>query len=217
MSQENVEIQRAERPPRPLTRARRREIPCLGDVFPTSGRRESPRQTSKPGASISIRKLTTLAGLALAVAALSPASAPAKAGGTDRPWKSSATATATLDLVTLRATSAGSGHAAHLGKVTQNLTIALTPTGPGTFTGAGTTTIVAANGDQLFGTFTETLTTTGLHPEFAFVITITGGTGRFADASGRMTGTGSSVINLPIVGATVTSRQTFDSEGTITY
>jgi hypothetical protein len=146
----------------------------------------------------------------------SPASALAKAGGTDRPWTSSTTATATLDLVTLSATSVGSGHAAHLGKVTQNPTIALTPTGPGTFTGAGTSTIVAANGDQLFGTFTETLTTTGPHPEFAFVITITGGTGRFADASGRMTGTGSSVITSA-VGATVTSRQTFDSEGTITY
>jgi hypothetical protein len=157
-----------------------------------------------------------VAGLVLALVALAPASALAKAGGTDRPWKSSATATATLDLVTLCATSAGSGQATHLGKVTQNLTIALTPTGPGTFTGVGTTTIVAANGDQLFGTFTEALTTTGPHIGFAFVITITGGTGRFADASGRMTGTGSSVITS-IVGATATSHQTFDSEGTILY
>jgi hypothetical protein len=152
----------------------------------------------------------------LVLAALAPAAALAKAGGTDRPWKSSATATGTLDLTTLTATSVGEGHAAHLGKVTQNLTIALTPTGPGTFTGAGTATIVSANGDQLFGTFTETLTTTGPDLGFAFVITITGGTGRFADASGRMTGTGSSVITS-IVGATATSHQTFDSEGTIAY
>jgi hypothetical protein len=130
--------------------------------------------------------------------------------------ESSATATGTLDLVTLRATSVGSGHAAHLGNVTQNLTIALTPTGPGTFTGAGTTTIVAANGDRLFGTFTETLSSTGQQLEFAFVIAITGGTGRFADAGGHLTGTGTSVITS-IVGTTATSHQTFDSEGTISY
>jgi hypothetical protein len=152
----------------------------------------------------------------IAFAALAPASGLAKAGGTDRPWKSSATATGRLDLATLQAASVGSAQAAHLGKVTQTLTIALTPTAPGTFTGAGTTTIVAANGDQLFGAFTETLTRTPQHLEFAFVITITGGTGRFADASGRLTGTGSSVITS-IVGTTATSHQTFDSEGTITY
>jgi hypothetical protein len=52
--------------------------------------------------------------------------------------------------------------------------------------------------------------------EFTFVSTITGGTGRFADASGRLTTTGSSVV-VSIAGATVTSRQTFGSEGTITY
>jgi hypothetical protein len=114
----------------------------------------------------------------------------------------SATATGTLDVVTLRATSVGSGQAA-LGNMTQNLTIALTPTGPGTFTGAGTTTIVAANGDRLFGTFTETLTSTGQQLEFAFVIAISGGTGRFADASGHLTGTGTSVITS-IVGTTAT-------------
>jgi hypothetical protein len=48
-----------------------------------------------------------VSGLVLALAAFGPASALAKAGGSDRPWKSSATATSTLDLVSLTATSMG--------------------------------------------------------------------------------------------------------------
>jgi hypothetical protein len=113
------------------------------------------------------------------------------------------------------------GHAAHLGKVTPSQTFALTPTAePNTFTSAGTLTILAANGDRLRGTSTGTLTTTGLQvgatAEFTLVTIIDGGTGRFADASGSLTTTGSSVI-VSIVGATVTSRQTFGSRGTISY
>jgi hypothetical protein len=57
-----------------------------------------------------------VSGLVLALAAFGPASALAKAGGSDRPWKSSATATSTLDLVSLTATSMGTGHATHVGK-----------------------------------------------------------------------------------------------------
>ena len=162
-----------------------------------------------------------VAGIVLGASALGPASTLGKAGGTDRPWKSSATATATLDLGTLSGTSVGSGHAAHLGKVTPTQTFTLTPTAdPATFATAGTSTIVAANGDQLFATSAGTLTSTGLQvgatAEFTFVSTITGGTGRFADASGRLTTTGNSVV-VSIAGGTVTSRQTFGSEGTITY
>ena len=103
-----------------------------------------------------------VAGIVLGASALGPASALGKAGGTGRPWKSSATATATLDVGTLSGTSVGSGHAAHLGKVTPTQTFTLTPTAdPATFATAGTSTIVAANGDQLFATSAGTLTSTG--------------------------------------------------------
>src|SRR5262245_17036080 len=150
----------------------------------------------------------------LAVAVVAPGAAVAKRGGTDRPWKSSGTATATLNLTTGTGTNVGTGHAAHLGKTGLSATFALTPTAvPNTFNLTGTTTVVAANGDRLFTTFTGTTTSTGgATASVTFVNTITGGTGRFADASGSFTTTGSSVI-VSIVGTTATLRQTFTARG----
>lgn len=61
--------------------------------------------------------------------------------------------------------------------------------GPGSFSAAGTGTVVAANSDELFfdviwiGRFTATIIQTTV------ARTITGGTGRFAGASGTMTAT----------------------------
>ena len=58
----------------------------------------------------------------------------------------------------------------------------------GTFAGSGTATLVAANGDHLTGTIT--LTQTALpngQTTTTVVVTITGGTGRFAGASGTLT------------------------------
>ena len=62
------------------------------------------------------------------------------------------------------------------------------PAADGTFAGGGTATLVAANGDQVTGTIT--LSQTALpdgHTTTRVVLTITGGTGRFADASGTLT------------------------------
>ena len=49
---------------------------------------------------MSIRKLITLAGLALAVVAIGPASALANAGGTDRPVKGTISGTVSLNVLT---------------------------------------------------------------------------------------------------------------------
>ena len=96
------------------------------------------------------RKLMMLAGLALAVAVLSPASASANAGGTDRPAKGTFSGTSTLDVPTRTLTGDAFGVASHLGKYTASLQGAVTFT-PTAVLGSGTETIVGANGDQATG------------------------------------------------------------------
>lgn len=136
---------------------------------------------------MSMRKATVLAGLVLAVAALSPVSALAKAGGTDRPVKGIASGTVSINVPGLAVTGDFTGIVAHLGKVTSHLDagIALTPQGTAVVTGAQT--VVGANGDQLTGdvTITGPAPTPGVHSNIG-VITVTGGTGRFEDASGEL-------------------------------
>jgi len=134
-----------------------------------------------------MRKLITLAGLALAVVAISPASAPAKAGGTDRPVKGTISGTVSLNVLTGAFTADGTGVATHLGKYTVSLQGAVAITPEGVF-GSGTGTIVAANGDQMTGTLTlETPGQPGVAHTTTIVMTLTGGTGRFSDASGTLT------------------------------
>ena len=134
------------------------------------------------------RKAVALAGLVLAFAILSPASALAKTAGTDRPVTGAGTGTVSLDPVTGAFTGDVPGTSSQLGKVTVHIDGVGTPTPEGTITGTGTATIVAANGDELTGTIalTQTALPTG-HTITTVVVTITGGTGRFADASGTLT------------------------------
>jgi len=79
----------------------------------------------------------------------------------------------------------GSGHATHLGRYTvsnQSVVDLLT------FAGTGTAHIVAANGDSIFADVVGQGVTSG--PDFFSIVekyTITGGTGRFAGATGSFT------------------------------
>jgi hydroxyethylthiazole kinase-like sugar kinase family protein len=141
----------------------------------------------------------------LGLAAISPAAALAAAKGTDHP------------LVTGAATSSFTGHVCPLGAITGADVVTFTVTGPTTFTYAGTDTLVAANGNEVFstltgsGTFTSSTTTQSTQ-----VNTITGGTGRYADASGTFTETISSVV----VSVTATSETTDNAatfNGQISY
>ena len=167
---------------------------------------------------MSIRKALTLAGLVLAVAALSPAPALAAKGGTDRPLKVHQSGTSVFTPTsasggTLHSETTGVG--SHLGKVSGTSDGTLTFTGPGTFTIASSFTNVAANGDEFFGTITGTGTLTAQGAEVDVVSTITGGTGRFAGASGGSIGTISSVTldsGPPSVARTESSFK-----GTISY
>jgi hypothetical protein len=145
---------------------------------------------------MSIRKLMVLTGLALAFAALIPASVQAKRGGTDRPFKAKASGTENCTNV-IPGPSFGqffgqeSGRATHVGKYTLYFDGVGGPTDE-TFEhyeGTGNFNIVAANGDELFGDFDFHATGDPLAIDHGDVIEaiITGGTGRFAGASGTVT------------------------------
>jgi hypothetical protein len=158
----------------------------------------------------------------LALVGVDPAAAVAKRGGTDRPLKGSISGTSSLDLAAGTGTSQGSGTFSHLGKTTYTLNITFVLTGPTTVGLSGTGTLVAANGDQVFVTFTGTATVpspvpaVGQQVDFTFVSTITGGTGRFSDASGTTTSTGHQEV-VSVVGTTVGTRETTTHEGRISY
>lgn len=134
-------------------------------------------------------KALILCGLVLALAALSPTSAAAKASGTDRPVKGTTSGTVTGVLgAPLGITIDLTGKVTHLGKYSVHIDAVGVISG-GEVVVDGTFTVVAANGDQLTGPATTTTPLSQLaevHTTTAF-LTITGGTGRFADASGTIT------------------------------
>jgi hypothetical protein len=152
------------------------------------------------------------ASFVLALAALIPASAAANAGGTDRPVSGTSTSTTVLNTATGTGTSEGIGQLSHLGAFTfHNDFTSFTVTGPTTFSYTLTTIWVAANGDEIFTTGTATGTlTNGI--ESTLLSTITGGTGRFADASGTIT---SSVISVNVLPGVL--HDTEIHEGQISY
>jgi hypothetical protein len=164
-----------------------------------------------------LRRLIFLSSLVLAVAALSPAAALGAAKGTDRPVSGQSSSTTTVDLATGTGISDGSGQLSHLGRFTfHNDITSFTLTGPDTFSLTLTAIVVAANGDEVFTTATGTGTLTATGNELTLVSTITGGTGRFADASGTLTSRISSVT-VSMVGSTITSHDTETHKGQISY
>jgi hypothetical protein len=164
------------------------------------------------------RALLILIGvMALVVAA--PEVAAAKAGGTDRPARGKGSGTTTFDTSTVpfAATNQGTARIAHLGNTTYSSDYTITPGAGGTFSVAGTTEFVAANGHRLFTEFTGSGHGTGPTTSEATVHgTITGGTGRFEGASGSLT-TDVLTETTSVVGTTVTANQTTTSRGTISY
>ena len=99
----------------------------------------------------------------------------------------------------------GEGNASHLGRFTTvaNITLNLA-----TATGSGTVTYTAANGDMLSGTAVGQAVVGAGFATVTETVTITGGTGRFAGATGTFT------VVRRIVQATGISSGTLD--GTIT-
>ena len=158
------------------------------------------------------RKAIALVGLVLAVAVVSPTTAMAKAGGTERPIAISGSGTSAWSQAdgTLSAEAAGIGW--QLGQWTSTFNGTLTFTSPTTFTFSGSITYVVANGDELYGTLAGT-TTIGTPADV--VLTISGGSGRFDGATGALTGTLTSVFvsfGPPVINTTEISLR-----GTVSY
>src|SRR5262249_59228483 len=102
----------------------------------------------------------------------------ATAGGRDRPIKDASSGPIVVDPATLAFTADTTGRIAHMGRTTAHLEGVVTPTGPLTFTVAGTVTAVAANGDELFATFSGSGPNDGSgHRHGPAGTTINGGTG----------------------------------------
>jgi hypothetical protein len=163
-----------------------------------------------------MRRFTIILTL-VAFAAVSPATTLAKAKGTSRPMNGTGSSTTTVDLATGTGSVAGGGRVSHLGKFefTNDIT-SFTLTGPDTFNLTLTAIIVAANGDKVCTTATGKGTLTPTGSETTLVSRITGGTGRFARASGTLTATISSEI-VSTVGTTTTSRDSETHRGRIRY
>jgi 6-phosphogluconolactonase len=160
-----------------------------------------------------LRRLILISGLVLAVVAMSPAAAMGAAKGADRPLKGTTTTTTTVNLITGAGSSVSSGHLSHLGAVTGSGDAQFALVGPNGFSFTGTATTVAANGDKLF-TATSGMGTLGPPVQSTAVNTITGGTGRFANAAGTFTTMGTST-SVSTVGSIETITSTSTIKGTI--
>jgi hypothetical protein len=110
----------------------------------------------------------------------------------------------------------GIGHLAPLGADTGSDNLTFTVTGASTFSYTGTRTFVAANGDKVFSAVTGTGTLTRTAAHSTETDTITGGTGRFAGATGTYQDTISSVVISSAAGWQ-TSRVTATAHGQIRY
>jgi hypothetical protein len=124
----------------------------------------------------------------VAAMAVSLASIAASAVAAERPFKGTVDAVEEGTVVgTIRSiTREGGGNATHLGKYTEHITMQINLT---TRHAIGAATFTAANGDTLTATDEGQATPTATPGVLSIVevYTITGGTGRFADATGTFT------------------------------
>ena len=149
-------------------------------------------------------KAIALTGLVFALAILSPASAlagpecpvspPVGAEGTCRSLQSSGPGTVRLNTQTLQFTAEGTGVGTHIGRGParysdgQARVIGFTPPNLVRLAAEADVTVVAANGDELYGhtTFTTEEFALGSAHQDEGQITITGGSGRFEGAHGEL-------------------------------
>jgi len=109
----------------------------------------------------------------------------------DRPFKGSYTTSSEIlqPAPFLRTRITGTGHVSHLGYSTFVAISTIDFTTQPPFQLGGTATFTAANGDDFYTTFTGTSTPTGQGTFNIFnTHTITGGTGRFQNATGSFVG-----------------------------
>jgi hypothetical protein len=163
------------------------------------------------------RKAIAVAGLVLSLAILGPPSALAKPRGSDRPIRATISGTVSLTVATGEFKSDATGVFSHLGEYTVHLEGRVAPTPEGVYAGRGTITWVADNGDKLYGTGDLSTDRPPPAPHTTTLeITITGGTGRFADASGTATAI-THVAPLAFDGVTLLNSVEGTATGQISY
>ena len=171
-----------------------------------------------------LRRLLFLSSVVLAVAGLSACRLPPPPPL--HSVKGTGTSSATINLAAGTGSVDGTFDLTPLGRGTSHtVDTSFTLTG-NTFAFTGTATFVfadddkanggTANGDKLFTTIAGTGTVTSTGSESTTVSTITGGTGRFDDASGTITFTDVGVT-VSIVGSIVTSTLTSTAQGQISF
>ena len=175
----------------------------------------SVRRTALRSAAAAIALAIGLAGCADPVAPTAPSptvgaseTAMAARGGTELPFRGTLEARETGQFQpatrTVLVRLQGTGTASHLGRYT---VVSEFTVSPATLTAAGHATFTAANGDVLTATFTGRSVVTGGTVAIIESLTITGGTGRFAGA------TGSATLQRTLTRATGVSSGSF--EGTL--
>jgi hypothetical protein len=146
------------------------------------------RVTTDPGEKRRGRQMWHLRLIGLAVAfAVSLASVGISAMAAETPFKGTVNAVETGQVVfpTRFLDREGTGTATYLGRYTERVTMVINIP---TLSSTGTATFTAANGDTLFATVAGQATRTSPTTlSIVEVYTITGGTGRFADATGSFT------------------------------
>jgi hypothetical protein len=171
------------------------------------------RKNKRAGAALGF--ITLLVWLAV----VGPGSAVAKAEGTDRPVKGTASGTVRLNLLTHNYAAEVSGTSTQVGlyRARDEGSGAFLP--DFSFAGTGEVSLLAANGDEIHGhsrLTTSPFTPGSVEHTTTQVITITGGTGRFKDATGTMTGH-YEVTPIGVEGATLVNHLEGTIEGSISY
>jgi hypothetical protein len=162
------------------------------------------------------RRILVIVGVATVVAIVGPCEMAGATASGPRPVIGIAKGTTSVNLDTGAGNTVNQGYLLGVGLFTARSTSTFAYTSATTFQSTGSGVIDAQNGNELFFTNTGTGTVTGSAVTGRTVDTITGGTGRFAGASGQLiiTARGSS-------GSTVGSTETFTTFGvwlgTISY
>ena len=158
-----------------------------------------------------LRRSTPLVAAALALAALSPAAAPAKQkGGGYRHFDAVETGSSVITSAgpVLKVTGDAVIRGKLIGKGTLHLDLTVTPAPVGDWKAVGRFTITAANGDTLTGTSRGSLKVTGQVNAVDFRSKVRGGTGRFAGARGWLVSRGTTtIVEIDAAGAIHTSDE----------
>jgi hypothetical protein len=157
-------------------------------------------------------------GGAVAAAAVPLGALPAYGAKGGIPLKTTASGISTIDLVASPSPGFATGQGTVVGRFTETHLTSFQITGPSTFTDTGNSTVVAADGSELFENFSGLGTLTGVSVgstiRQTITTTIAGGTGRFASATGTISSIENSVI-AGVFGTTFTTQDEYTSTGTI--